>query len=101
IRVKTDGERKHTGTVRDDLDRQHQRVKPPDRPEELLDIAEAVGAKSMVVVVHERKDRATEWHHDVRSRRLESRDQAQEIAEQDEHAQNGDVAKELLVSVAD
>src|SRR3984893_7820034 len=56
ICVKTYGEREDARKVRDDLDRQHQPGKPPDRSEEVLQVANrALLAKAVVLVVQERQ----------------------------------------------
>ncbi len=101
VGVETDGEREHAGEVGDDLDGEHQGVEPPDGAEELLDVAEAVHADAVVVVVEEGDEREAEGDDGVGGGRLEAGDEAHEVAEQDEEDEHGEVGGEALVAVAD
>ena len=83
VGVEPDGERQNARTVRDDLDGKEQRREPPDRPEELLDVGGAVGADAVELVVDESDQGEAERHGDVGRGRLEARDKADEVGQQD------------------
>ncbi len=53
------------------------------------------------MVVKKGKDRAAKRNNHIRSGRLQSRNQPQQVAEQDEQAQNGDEAEEAFKVVTD
>src|SRR5580704_5706217 len=101
IRVQPDRERQHARAVRNDLDRQQQRIQPPYRPQELLDVREAILPRTMVVVVNKRHQGKTQWHHYIRGGRLQPRNQSQKIAEQNEQEERGQITNEPLISVPD
>src|ERR1017187_3162303 len=97
----TNGEREHAGEVGDNLDHKHQRGEPPHRPKKLLDVSPAVLADAVIVVVEKGKERAAKRNNHIRGGRLQPRNQPQQVAEQDEQAQNGDEAEEALEVVTD
>ena len=102
VGVKTDGERHDAREVRDDLNREHQRRDPPDRPHEVLDVSdEALGRGPIVVVVEKCEQRDAERHDRVGGGRSDAREQAEAVAGHDEE-QDGSYEREMrLVAVAD
>jgi hypothetical protein len=89
-------QRHRAGHVADQLDGQHQRRQPPDRPQEVLEVGQAVSAQAEDVG-------QDEHHHPQHHRglqrgggRQETRDQAHQVREQDEEEERADDGQEAL-----
>src|ERR1700723_301276 len=83
----TNCERQQSRSVAENFDGQHQRREPPYRPHEMLEVPKPVGSQSLEMVVEPGQQRATKRDNRDRSRRVETRDNADQIAGNDEESQ--------------
>src|ERR1700693_4086425 len=83
----TNCERQQSRSVAENFDGQHQRRKPPYRPHEMLEVSKPVCSQSLEVVVEPGQQRATKRDKRDRSRRFETRDNADQIAGKDKESQ--------------
>src|SRR3990170_3642342 len=87
---KTKGEGQRPGEVGDELDRQHDRSHPPDRPQEMLEVDDPVLLDAVVVRGQEDDDRQADGDVHLVGRRGEARDEPQQVHEEDEDEAGGE-----------
>src|SRR6185312_15145335 len=98
--VKTDGERKNAGKVADYFNRQYEPRKRPHRSQELLNVTMAMNAQPMIVVVDKSQKRTAQRDGWVGRGRLKSRNQSEQIAQQDEVAKDNGIRNVALITVS-
>src|SRR5271154_666147 len=102
VRVKTNGERKVTRQMRNDLDGQHERHQPPHRPHKLLGIApDSLRAEANVVVVNERGQGDAKRNDGIGGRSFDTRQKPIAITNDQEETDNRRERDVRLISVAD
>ena len=92
VAEKTDAQRQGTRHVTDELNDEKKRRHPEDRPAKMLQVAEeSLFSKALVVVIKEdAESRMRGRDVEIAGRREKSRDQAQEISDQDIERQRSD-----------
>src|SRR4029077_16853513 len=84
---KSNGERQETGSITDDLNREHDRSHRQHWPKEMLPVSKrAVPSNAAPIVVHENHYGAPQGDRDLSSGRFKRRNNADEIAEKHEDA---------------
>jgi hypothetical protein len=91
VREETNGERQQSRGVAENFDGQHQRRQPPYRSQEMLEVSKPVCSQSLEMVVEPGQQRATKRDNRDRSGRVETRDNADQIAGKDKESQCDEV----------
>src|SRR5215472_10553165 len=86
---KTNREGEQPGSVADQLDWQHERCKGRDRSEKMFQIADSRMLETLCVIVQKRTNCTAQRHGGHAGRRLKSRNQSNQIANQNEDENNG------------
>src|SRR5690349_18808270 len=100
IGVKTDGERKNAGKVAHHFNQKHQWRQRPHRADELLDVAMALNAQPVKMIVDKSQKSATQRDGRAGRGRFKSWNQSEQIAQQDEIEKRNGIRDVALITVS-
>src|SRR5262249_38608010 len=101
VRVQTNRERKHARQMANDLDWDHQGRQNRHRAGEMLQVFHSRMFEPLRLIIKESDDRTSQRHDRLSRGRLESRDQPDQVAEQNEKRQRHEKRRVAFAMVAD